>query len=175
MFISLKPKERIYLNGAVVRVDRRVKLELLNDVTFLLESHVLQLEDTHTPVRQLYFVGQAMLMDPDNAVVSRDLFDRMADDLLSATRDPVIARAVSTARAQLVADRCFDALKSLRAVFAHEAAVLADGALGGCPPVPVAGPASSMPVLSGASGNGRTARHGHREVALDGDPAGTGA
>jgi flagellar protein FlbT len=35
--ISLKPNEKIYLNGAVIRVDRKVTLELLNDVQFLLE------------------------------------------------------------------------------------------------------------------------------------------
>ena len=40
--ISLKPNEKIYINGAVLRVDRKVSIELLNDVQFLLENHVLQ-------------------------------------------------------------------------------------------------------------------------------------
>ncbi|TIP15060.1 MAG: flagellar biosynthesis repressor FlbT, partial [Mesorhizobium sp.] len=40
--ISLKPNEKIYINGAVVRVDRKVTIELMNDVQFLLESHVIQ-------------------------------------------------------------------------------------------------------------------------------------
>ena len=51
--ISLKPNEKIYLNGAVIRVDRKVTLELLNDVQFLLESHVLQIDEASTPLRQL--------------------------------------------------------------------------------------------------------------------------
>ena len=42
--ISLKPNEKIYINGAVIRVDRKVTIELLNDVQFLLESHVMQAE-----------------------------------------------------------------------------------------------------------------------------------
>ena len=51
--ISLRANEKIYLNGAVVRADRKVSIELLNDVQFLLESHVLQPQDASTPLRQL--------------------------------------------------------------------------------------------------------------------------
>ena len=50
--IHLKPKERIYINGALIRVDRRVTLELLNETAFILESHVLPSEDAITPLRQ---------------------------------------------------------------------------------------------------------------------------
>ncbi len=60
--ISLKPNEKIYVNGAVIRTDRKVTLEFLNDVQFLLENHVLQPEDASTPLRQLYFIVQVMLM-----------------------------------------------------------------------------------------------------------------
>ena len=58
--ISLKANEKIYINGAVVRFDRKVTLEFLNDVQFLLENHVLQPEDASTPLRQLYFIVQVM-------------------------------------------------------------------------------------------------------------------
>ena len=51
--ISLKAGEKIFINGAVLRVDRKVALEFLNDVTFLLENHVLQPEEAKTPLRQL--------------------------------------------------------------------------------------------------------------------------
>ena len=61
MNISLRADEKIYINGAVLRVDRKVSIELLNDVTFLLESHVMQANDATTPLRQIYFV------DPDHA------------------------------------------------------------------------------------------------------------
>ena len=46
--ISLKANERIFINGAVVRVDRKTSLEFLNDVDFLLENHVLQAADATT-------------------------------------------------------------------------------------------------------------------------------
>lgn len=47
--LSLRAGERIYMNGAVLRVDRKVSLELLNDASFLLEAHVLQAEAATTP------------------------------------------------------------------------------------------------------------------------------
>ena len=62
--ISLKPNEKIYINGAVIRVDRKVTVELMNDVQFLLESHVIQADDASTPLKQLYFILQVMLMNP---------------------------------------------------------------------------------------------------------------
>ena len=78
--ISLKPNEKIYINGAVIRVDRKVTVELMNDVQFLLESHVIQAEDASTPLKQLYFILQIMLMNPPGAVEARDMFRRSLPD-----------------------------------------------------------------------------------------------
>ena len=62
--ITLKPGEKIYVNGAVIRTDRKVSLEFMNDVQFLLENHVMQPEAAVTPLRQLYFVVHIMLISP---------------------------------------------------------------------------------------------------------------
>ena len=69
--ISLKPNEKIYINGAVVKVDRKVAIEFLNDVQFLMENHVLQPEQATTPLRQLYFIVQVILMTPGSADEAR--------------------------------------------------------------------------------------------------------
>jgi len=123
--ISLKAGERIYLNGAVVRSDRKVTLQLLNEVIFILESHVMQAEETTTPLRQLYFVLQALLMDPRNADATRNLFRQMhASTMTSFTNDAI--RAELVAIAGLVDDDCaFEALKRLRVLFPSEDAILA--------------------------------------------------
>ena len=73
MHISLRCGEKIYINGAVLRVDRKVSLELLNDATFLLEAHVMKVEDATTPLRQLYFIIQIMLMNPHDTVKAREM------------------------------------------------------------------------------------------------------
>ena len=122
--ISLKAGERIYINGAVVRADRKVTLQLLNDVVFILENHVMQAEETTTPLRQLYFVVQALLMDPRNADATRMLFRQMLASTMASFNNLDI-RAELMAIAGLVDDgSAFEALKRLRTLFPREAAIL---------------------------------------------------
>ncbi|MEM8551443.1 MAG: flagellar biosynthesis repressor FlbT [Pseudomonadota bacterium] len=125
MHISLRSGERLFLNGAVLRVDRKVTLELLNDATFLLENHVMQVQDTTTPLRQLYFAAQAMLMDPQNAKASRALFDAMATDILAALASQSLRTGLEDVVGLIAADRPFQALKALRGMFDEEQSVLA--------------------------------------------------
>lgn len=124
MHISLRTGERLFLNGAVVKVDRKVTLELLNDATFLLENHVLQVEDTTTPLRQLYFAVQAMLMDPQNAPASRALFEAMAVDTRRALTATGLVAGLDEAATLVAAGRPFQALKTLRSLFDEEAKLL---------------------------------------------------
>ena len=69
--LGLRAGDRIYINGAVLRVDRKVRLELLYNATFLLGAHVMQLNEATTPMRQLYFLVQGLLMDPGAAAALR--------------------------------------------------------------------------------------------------------
>lgn len=125
MRINLKPGERIFLNGAVVRVDRKVTLELMNDVTFLLESHVLQVEDTTTPLRQLYFTVQAMVIDPRNAQGALGLFRQQIEALQAVLETPEILEGLAQAQILVARDRLYDALRQIRCLFPLEDAILA--------------------------------------------------
>jgi flagellar protein FlbT len=44
MQFRLRPGERLFVNGAAMKFDRKVLVEFLNDVTFLLETHILRPE-----------------------------------------------------------------------------------------------------------------------------------
>jgi flagellar protein FlbT len=125
MHISLRSGEKIYLNGAVIRVDRKVSIELLNDVTFLLEAHVLQPQDTTTPLRQLYFVVQTMLIDPASADPARAMFKQSIALMLDAYDNPQIAASLKAVESLVGQDRRFEALKTIRALFPIEARILA--------------------------------------------------
>jgi flagellar protein FlbT len=125
MHISLRSGEKIYLNGAVIRVDRKVSIEILNDVTFLLEAHVLQPEDTTTPLRQLYFVVQTMLIDPVSADHARDMFKQSIGLMLEAYANPQIVAGLRSVESLVEQDRRFEALKTIRTLFPAEAAILA--------------------------------------------------
>ncbi|WFT79920.1 flagellar biosynthesis repressor FlbT [Methylobacterium sp. CB376] len=128
MRLSLRAGERVYVNGAVLRVDRRVSLELLNEATFLLEQHVLQPEQATTPLRQLYFAAQVLLMDPAGAEPARKLYDELHAGLMAALTNAEIREGLMAASAQIAAGRPYEALKLIRNLYAAEAAVLDGGA-----------------------------------------------
>lgn len=126
MRLALKPQERLFVNGAVLRVDRKVGIELLNDVTFLMENHVLQPEETTTPLRQLYFVVQTMLIDPLQTARSRGLFDDLFAPTLRSFTNREIIDGLLDLRAAIDQGRCFDGLKILRGLFAREAEIIGE-------------------------------------------------
>jgi flagellar biosynthesis repressor protein FlbT len=129
--LLLKAGDRIYLNGAVIRADRKVRIEVLNDATFLLGTHILQPEEAGTPLRQLYFALQAMLMDPAQAKTAERLARRMAAAALTAFENHDIVATLVSVLADLDAERPYQALKRLRLVFPLEALILASAAEGG--------------------------------------------
>lgn len=115
--ISLKPHETIYLNGAVVRVDRKVTLELLNDVQFLLGSHVLQPNEATTPLRQLYFMIQIMLMDPAGSSEARTMFRHSLPLLLASFENNEILATLKQVDRMVGEGRLHEALKAIRTLY----------------------------------------------------------
>nr|CAD6425079.1 flagellar biosynthesis repressor FlbT [Rhizobium sp. Q54] len=122
--ISLKSGERIFINGAVLRVDRKVALEFLNDVTFLLENHVLQPEDATTPLRQLYFIAQMMLINPEGKDQSMALFRKSVSMLLNCFQNEEILAELKRIDGMVASGRAFDALKAIRGLYPIEDRIL---------------------------------------------------
>ncbi len=120
MNITLRAGERFFINGAVIRIDRKASIELLNDVTFLLENHVMQAEDARTLVRQIYFAVQIMLMDPTSAASAAPLANSLIQSAIGAYRTPGLAEGLKGVAASLARQRNFEALKALRGLFALE-------------------------------------------------------
>ena len=122
MNISLRADEKIYVNGAVLRVDRKVSIELLNDVTFLLKSHVMQANDATTPLRQ------DLLRDPDHAdgpgatPAALELSRKLIDAALRTFESREILSGLKAIDEMVVCARYFDAMKALRALFPAERA-----------------------------------------------------
>jgi flagellar biosynthesis repressor protein FlbT len=122
--ITLRAGERIFVNGAVLKADRKVQLEFLNDVTFLLESHVMQEAQATTPLRQLYFIVQMMLIDPAGAETAREVFERTCPMLLAAFKNVEVRSGLHDIMDMIGRERPFDALKRLRGLFHVEDEIL---------------------------------------------------
>jgi flagellar protein FlbT len=129
MNITLRAGEKLYINGAVIRIDRKATIELLNDVTFLLENHVMQVDQATTPLRQIYFAVQVALMDPSSAETALNLSRRLLDGALQVFQNPAVLAGLKTVATQIERSRNFEALKTLRGMFPLEAAEMA-----GAPP-----------------------------------------
>lgn len=125
--ISLRAGERIFVNGAVLKVDRKTSLEFLNDVTFLLESHVMQTHEAKTPLRQLYFIVQMILIDPANAAAAHEMFAKTHRLLLASFSNAEVLAGLAEIGDMVGRDRPYDALKKLRSLIPLEDAILAGG------------------------------------------------
>jgi flagellar protein FlbT len=122
--ISLKSGERIFVNGAVLRVDRKVAIEFMNDVTFLLENHVLQPEDATTPLRQLYFIAQMILINPEGADQSTAMFRKSIVMLLNCFKHDEVLAELKRIDGLVTQGRAFEALKAIRGLYPIEDQIL---------------------------------------------------
>jgi flagellar protein FlbT len=123
MRISLRAGERIYINGAVLRVDRKTTLELLNNASFLLETHIIQAEEATTPLRQVYFALQTLMIEPTSRL-ARDAYARIYDSTLESFSTSDVVAGLRLVGRLAEAGRVYEALKTLRSLFAVEAAIL---------------------------------------------------
>ncbi|WP_246215787.1 flagellar biosynthesis repressor FlbT [Microvirga makkahensis] len=117
MRFSLKAGERIFINGAVLTVSQKVTLSLLNDARFLLESHVLQLAEATTPMRQLYFVVQSLLINPQEEEKGMIAFRNMLRGVSMVTTDEHAKSQLERVEGFVTAGRTFEALKVIRTLF----------------------------------------------------------
>jgi flagellar biosynthesis repressor protein FlbT len=126
MNIFLRARERIYINGAVIRVDRKTTIELLNEASFLLENHVMQAHEATTPLRRIYFAVQIMLMDPASAAETVKLAHRLIEDAHSVFATPAIQSGLQNVVSLINRSRNFEALKTLRSLFPVEQEEMAE-------------------------------------------------
>ena len=117
MKIHLKRNEKLFINGAVIRLDRRGSIELMNDAQFLMENHILQQEDAKTPLQQVYFIVQTMLMDPTNSHLTKYLLDSYTEMLLRMNFSNEYRELIGSTRKMVEAANYYGALKFLRQSF----------------------------------------------------------
>lgn len=122
--LSLKGGERIFVNGAVMRVDRKVSIELLNDVKFLLEGYVMQEEAVRTPLQRIYFLIQTMLIDPAGAESAqasyREAMLELAGSASASSGTVDLLRGMGLVAANVECGRHFDALRELKKLIGLE-------------------------------------------------------
>lgn len=134
--ISLRAGESIFVNGAILTVDRKVSIGFRNDVVFLLESHMLKPEQATTPLKKMYVNVQRLLTEPSNGFAIRQSFYEMHMHLIAACDCEILCDGLMDVKAKINNGRNYEALKTLRKLFAAEENYLSS--LENLPPVKVA-------------------------------------
>jgi len=91
--LSLKPGEKIAINGAViVNGDRRIEFAVENHANVLRERDIMRAEEATTPARRVYLPVMMMALDPASRAAAFPEFEHRLTDFAGAVTD---ARALS--------------------------------------------------------------------------------
>lgn len=109
--ITLKPKERIILAGAVVANanSRSCVLVVENDVTVLRQKDIMSERDAQSPCKRIYFTIQLMYIDKANLTTYHENYWKLAQDLLKAA--PSMTVFIDQISEQILNGRHYRALK----------------------------------------------------------------
>jgi flagellar protein FlbT len=124
--LTLKPNEKLIVNGAVVSNNspRAVTLTFHNKAQLLQQKDVLLPEEATTPLLRTYFALQCVYLDADGAEEHRRHFAEFAAELFAATTNAAIRGAIATALVHVDAGEFYRALSALRSALPAERRLL---------------------------------------------------
>jgi flagellar protein FlbT len=125
--LTLKPGERIAVNGAViVNGDRRTSFIIENQANVLRDRDVLQPADATTPAKRVYLPVMLMALDPafDDGV-HEDYRERLTE-FVGVVGDPDALNACSRLAAHVANGEFYKALQVCRALIDWESTRLSD-------------------------------------------------
>jgi flagellar protein FlbT len=86
--LSLKPGEKLVLNGAVLaNGDKRSTLIIQNKACLLREKDIMQPEEANTPARRIYLPIMMLYLDPDNGEQYYNDFALRMTEFMGAIRN----------------------------------------------------------------------------------------
>lgn len=125
LVLELRAGDRMLVNGAALQFQTRASVVLSNRARFLFGKQILAPEEACTPARRLYFAMQAAYVCEDaerNAYL--DFARELAAEYADATASPAVLRTLDAAMVDLEHDRCWEAMRRVRDLFAYDDALL---------------------------------------------------
>lgn len=126
LVLDIRPGDRMVVNGAALQFRSRTSVVLSNRVRFLFGKQIMAPEEASTPSRRVYFAMQsAYVADEEDVrlrfrIIARDLVEEYQVATTSGTARDILRDALC----DLDADRCWEAMRRVRELFAHDDAVL---------------------------------------------------
>jgi flagellar protein FlbT len=123
--LSLKPGEKVAINGAViVNGDRRASLVVENRAAILRERDIMRAEDATTPARHIYFTVMMMALDPGSRARAFSEFDLRIKEFANAVSDPKALSVCLKIAADVADNRAYRALNHCRSLIDLETEIL---------------------------------------------------
>lgn len=117
--LTLRPREKFFLNGAVVvNGENRAELTLLNDAAILREKDILSEAAADTDAKRIYFLVQLIYIDPQNLVDYQAKLDGLLADLAPSL--PAAIPDLDQIRALISQGGYYHALKVARKLISME-------------------------------------------------------
>ncbi|HMK49211.1 MAG TPA: flagellar biosynthesis repressor FlbT [Thermodesulfovibrionales bacterium] len=117
--ITLKPKERVIIGGAVVtNGNGRTELVVENDVPILRDKDIMKDHEADTPCRRIYFVVQLMYIDEKNIIEHHGTYWKLVQDILRAA--PSRLNLIDQISDSILNSRYYKALKLARKLIDYE-------------------------------------------------------
>ncbi len=119
--LTLKPNERIVINGCVVQnSDRRQMITIENHADVVREADLLKEDEARTPVKEVYFLIQASLLDRKVRDKLVPVIQKKLGQLVPVFHDDMSKHIFDAAHHVSAAD-FYNAMRALRPVMSYEA------------------------------------------------------
>ena len=123
--ITLKPKEQMIIDGAVVRnAGLTAHLLIENDVPILREKDILTENDAQSPCRQIYFAIQLMYIDEQNLTTYYEAYWKLVKEIVKIL--PGAVGLVDQINECIISRKYYQALKLANQLIDFEEEVFQD-------------------------------------------------
>ena len=123
--LSLKPDEKLVINGAVIaNAERRTTLIVHNKASILREKDIMQEDEVDTPARRIYFPIMLMYMDQQKTDTYYDEFMRRMTEFMAVITTPDAINLCVKISKDVMEKNFYRALMNCKKLLAFEASRL---------------------------------------------------
>ena len=118
--VILKPKERLFINGAVIvnDEDRGIHLVVVNNIPVLREKDILTEDGADTPCKRIYLIVQLMYMDKESLSDYQKKFWKLAAEVVKAA--PSTSGIIQKITEQILIGEYYKGLKQAHKLIQYE-------------------------------------------------------
>lgn len=130
LVLDLKADDLLIINGAPMRIRNKARIELNGTARFMFGKQIMPPGGDTTPGRRIYYAIQTAYIGSDSErPAARETARAYCADFASHTTSRLAVQILNDAMRAVDEDRCYEALKLIRRIIAHEDAVMKEAGI----------------------------------------------